>query len=100
MNNENLVDSLLIRYAEKQTETILKGVKDQLAELKKELAPKEPEELLKPAKVSELFQVSLTTIYEWSKPEVGLLKPFKMGNRTFFLRSQIMETLLKSNTKI
>ena len=94
-----MIDATLIKGVtpEKLKEDILNGVKDQLTELKKDFTPKEPEDLLKPIETAKLFKVSLTTIYEWCKVKNGVLKPYKMGNMTYFRRSEILEKLYSSN---
>jgi hypothetical protein len=80
---------------EKLTETILNGVRNQLNELKKEFTPKEPDEKMTPKDVSLEYKISLTTVFDWSNK--GILKRRKIGNRTYYLRSEIEETLLNSN---
>lgn len=42
-----------------------------------------------------LFNVSSVTIHEWQKN--GILKVYKMGNRSYFKYSELLETLYKSN---
>lgn len=46
--------------------------------------------------VKTLFGISLTTVHAWV--EKGILKPFKMGNKTYFLKSEVETVLLNSNT--
>ncbi|MFT6945598.1 MAG: hypothetical protein ACJARP_000003 [Vicingaceae bacterium] len=45
---------------------------------------------------AELLGVSLVTLHDWNKK--GIITPYKLGNRTFYKRSQIMESLSNSNT--
>ena len=77
------------------TETILKGVKNQLDELKKSYQPKEPEEYLTRMETARLLKISLVTVHQWVND--GVLKPYKMGNRTYFSRKEVNETMLNSN---
>ena len=77
------------------TETILKGVKNQLDDLKKNYQPREPEEFLTRVETSKLLKISLVTIHQWVKD--GILKPYKVGNRTYFSRKDINETMFNSN---
>ena len=58
------------------TETILKGVKNQLDELKKSYQPKEPEEYLTRMETARLLKISLVTVHQWVND--GVLKPYKM----------------------
>lgn len=73
-------------------ETILAGVKSQLEELKKEFQPKEPTELLTRKEVSNLLKVNLTTVHFWSK--ANKLKRYGIGNRVYYKRSEIEESLI------
>lgn len=54
----------------------------------------EPEILTRRA-VAELFNVSLVCIHDWTNK--GLLKPYKMGNRTYYKRSEVLEKVYNSN---
>ena len=77
---------------EELQEAILNGVKAQLEELKAEFQPKQPEELLTRADVADLLQIDLSTIHNWSKS--GRLKRHGIGNRVYFKRSEIEESLI------
>ncbi len=74
---------------------ILEGIEKLLGEFSKQFTPKEPQVWLSRKDVSELLGVSLVTVHNWSK--IGVLYPFKIGTRVHFKRSDIEETLLKSN---
>ncbi|MDB5274177.1 MAG: hypothetical protein JWO58_2544 [Chitinophagaceae bacterium] len=52
-------------------------------------------EILTRKDVADLFEVSLVCIHDWIKK--GILRPYKLGNRTYFKRSEILETLFNSN---
>ena len=52
-------------------------------------------ELLTRKETAELFAVSLVTIHEWCKTDI--LKPYKVGNRTYFKRTEVMEVVSRSN---
>ena len=45
--------------------------------------------------VSELLNISYVTLHDWCKKRI--LKPYKMGNKTFFKKSEIIERMLNSN---
>lgn len=79
------------------TDTILKGVKTQIEDLKKEFTPKKPTELLTRLETAKLLKISLVTVHEWANN--GILKPYKMGNRTYFKRVDIEQSILNSNKK-
>ncbi|MGB1104373.1 MAG: helix-turn-helix domain-containing protein [Crocinitomicaceae bacterium] len=45
---------------------------------------------------SEFFSVSIVTIHNWVKE--GIISSYKLGNRTYFKRSELVEQLLNSKT--
>lgn len=51
-------------------------------------------EILTRKETSELLSVSFTTLNEWSKN--GILPSCKAGNRTYYLRSDILQMLHES----
>ena len=76
---------------------ILSGVQKQLERFSQNFKPKEPTVWLSRKEVSELLGISFITIHDWGKK--GILKPYKMGNRVRFKRSDIEQTLQQSNKK-
>lgn len=77
-------------------ESIRKAVKSQLDSIKKEITPVAPkEEYLTRKQVAELFQIELSTLHNWCKK--GKLKPYGIGNRVYFLRSDIEKALTPLN---
>lgn len=77
---------------------ITESVKTQIKELSNQIKGKvseEPKEFVTRKETQELFQVSSVTIHEWQKN--GILKVYKMGNRSYFKYSELLETLYKSN---
>lgn len=60
-----------------------------------EKKPTEHKEFLTRRETSEFLKVSLVTIHEWSKNRI--IKPYKLGNRTYFKYSELLETLYQSN---
>lgn len=72
-----------------------KELQKQLNELKQNLQPKTPAEYLTRTEVATLLKCNLSTIHNWCKN--GKLKPYALGNRIYFLRSQIEETLTPLN---
>lgn len=81
---------------EQLAELIANNVKEQIKDIKP-IAELEPlkKEILTRKEVAELFQVTLVTIHEWIRNKI--LKPYKMGNKTYFKYSEILETLYNSN---
>jgi predicted DNA-binding transcriptional regulator AlpA len=77
-------------------ESIRKAVKSQLDSIKKEITPVLPkEEYLTRRQVADLFQIELSTLHNWCKK--GKLKPYGIGNRVYFLRSDIDKALVPLN---
>jgi hypothetical protein len=77
---------------------ISENVKEQLKELFKDLhgSPKEDEhEFLTRKETAALFKVSLVTVHDWSNS--GILKPYKLGNRTYYKYSELLGALFNSN---
>ncbi|WP_370477079.1 helix-turn-helix domain-containing protein [Tamlana flava] len=79
---------------EQLTERIFKGLDERLNILKQNFEPKEPDELLTAKELENELKISPTTRCVWQKK--GILKPKKIGNRTYYLRSEIKELLNNS----
>ena len=76
---------------------ILKGVSELIESLKKDFTPKEPIELLTREETAELLKVNLTTI--WNYTNQGRLIAYKIGNRVYYKRSEVMDALIQLKTK-
>lgn len=76
---------------------ISESLKNHFIQLRDEMNQKEPDlkEVLTRKETSELFRVTLVTIHDWVKK--GILHPYKVGNRTYFKRSELMEVMNNSN---
>jgi hypothetical protein len=77
---------------------ITESVKNHFQELSKKMEVKTTsieKEFLTRKETAQLFQISLVTIHEWQNN--GVLKPYKMGNRTYFKYSELLDVLYKSN---
>ncbi|MBX2960633.1 MAG: helix-turn-helix domain-containing protein [Flavobacteriales bacterium] len=75
---------------------ISNGVKEQLTEFLKIYTPKQPNEYLSRQEVANMFGVDLSTIHNWCKS--NKLKPLALGNRVYFLRSDIENSLKPLNS--
>lgn len=80
---------------EQLQQMIDKSVKNQIDTLKKEFAPKEPNEFLSRSETMALLKISAFCLHNWMNK--GILKPYKVGNRTYFKRSDIEDKILNSN---
>ena len=72
-------------------------ISEQLKDTLKTSQPQQEQakEILTRQEVAGLFEVSLVCIHDWINK--GILKSYKLGNRTYFKRSEILETLFNSN---
>ena len=71
---------------------IIQGIKSELLEeLKKSLQFQQTEMYYTRKEVAELFKVDISTIHNWTKS--GKLKPYGLGNRVYFLHSDISKSL-------
>jgi hypothetical protein len=52
-------------------------------------------EVMTRRETAELFSVSLVTIHDWCNS--GIIKPYKVGNRTYFKRSELLSVMDSSN---
>lgn len=78
---------------EQLQEAILKGVKSQLEQLKREYQPKEPEEYLSRSEVAKMLKVDISTVHNWSKS--GKLQRHGIGNRVYFKRSEVERAIIQ-----
>lgn len=74
---------------------ISQSVKAHLDEFLKHFKPKNPEDYLSRNDVSKMFGVDLSTVANWQKN--GKLKPYAIGGRIFFKRSDIEASLTPLN---
>ena len=90
-----MIDEILENREKKLIETFSGIVENQFKQLKQDFQHKTPEDFLTRMEVAKLLKISLKTIYVWSNNKI--LKPMKIGNRTFFSRKEIERTLFSSN---
>jgi hypothetical protein len=80
------------------SQSVNEGLKERfntLSNHQKENPKDEVKEFITRKETAKLFNVSLVTIHEWQNN--GILKVYKMGNRSFFKYSELLETLYNSN---
>ncbi|WP_147677275.1 helix-turn-helix domain-containing protein [Algibacter pacificus] len=70
-------------------------IKSQLDELKTKFTLKEPDDFLTRKETAELLKISYVCLHDWCNK--GILHPYKMGNKTYFSRKEITETMFNSN---
>lgn len=86
----NEVATLLKGY-ESKIETLVKTIND----FKEVKEPNENKEFLTRKETAEYFSVSLVCLHGWVKKKI--IKPYKVGNRTYFKHSELVNVLLNSN---
>ena len=74
---------------------IIEGVKTQLEELKKSFQPIQPTEYLTRKEVAQLFQINLSTLYNWTKK--GVLNSYSIGSRIYYKRAEVNNSIVKLN---
>jgi predicted DNA-binding transcriptional regulator AlpA len=47
--------------------------------------------------VADMFEISLPTVHSWAN--CGILKPYKIGNKTRFLLSEVKAAAIKNGSK-
>ena len=73
---------------------INQAVQDQFEELKQELHKvRDQEELLTRKEAANLLKIDSSTLWHWTKK--GKLPSYGIGNRVYYKRSEIMESLVK-----
>lgn len=80
---------------EELANVILDGVKSHLNQISPRKSEKAELEFLTRKETADLLKVSLTTIHDWMNN--GIIKPYKLGNRTYFNKKEIEQSLLNSN---
>lgn len=79
-------------------EKIYEIIKNEIAELKKNYQPKEPEELLTRKEAAAMLKLNLSTIHNHTKK--GKLKAYGLGNRVYYKRSEIEKRLVHINPQV
>lgn len=74
---------------------ISQSIKAHLDDFLQNFKPKQPNDYLTRSDVAKMFNVDLSTIANWQKN--GKLKPYALGGRIYFLRSDIEASLTPLN---
>ncbi len=85
------LNPLLQNIQDQLVKDIVRELRKDINQLKKEFQPKEPEEYLTRGEVSKMLKVDLSTIHLWSKS--GRLKRYGIGKRVYYKRSEIESEL-------
>ena len=92
-----MTNSILLQNVspEELTELIKQGVKSQLEDFKKNLNTHNPDELLTREESCLLLKIGLTSLWNWTKK--GKLKAYGIGNRVYYKKSELKESLVRIN---
>ncbi|MBS1776916.1 MAG: helix-turn-helix domain-containing protein [Bacteroidetes bacterium] len=63
------------------------AINKRLDVISKTAQPKEPEDYITRQDVADMFKISLPTVHAWIN--AGILKPYKIANKTRFLLSEV-----------
>jgi hypothetical protein len=82
----NELANLISENVKVQIQNLANGLSNQNKPQQKEVVSRK--------EVAEMFDVSLVTVHDWINNDI--LKPYKIGGRTFFKRSELMQLLINS----
>lgn len=71
---------------------ILKGVKDQLEELKNSYQPKIPTEYLTRNEVALLLKINISSVHNWTQK--GILNRYGIAGRIYYKRQEVENCLI------
>ncbi|WP_026704429.1 helix-turn-helix domain-containing protein [Flavobacterium soli] len=72
---------------------ILKGIKQELEQLKKDFQPKQPSEYLTRNNVAEMLKIDLSSVHNWTKK--GKLKAYGIGGRVYYKRDEVENSIIE-----
>lgn len=72
---------------------ILKGIKQELEQLKKDFQPKQPSEYLTRNDVAEMLKIDLSSVHNWTKK--GKLKAYGIGGRVYYKRDEVENSIIE-----
>ena len=89
-----MTNSILLQNVspEELTELIEQGVKSQLEDFKKNLNIHNPDELLTREQTCKMLQIDSSTLWHWTNK--GKVLAFGIGNRRYYKKAQILESLI------
>lgn len=78
-------------------ENILNAVQNQINSLRADFQPKQPPQYLTRKMTAQMLSISLVTLHDWTRK--GILKHYKLGNRTYYRLEDVETALSNSNRK-
>ena len=84
--------NLELNYPEELKQDISK-LRSELAEIKLNLQPKEPDKYLGRKEVAEMLDVNISTIHNWTVK--GILTALQIGGRIYYKKADIEAAMIK-----
>ena len=84
--------NLQIEYSD-ELKNDIESLKNDLAEIKLNLKPKEPTKYLGRKEVAEMLDVNISTIHNWTVK--GILTALQIGGRIYYRRSDIEDAMIE-----
>jgi hypothetical protein len=78
------------------TNLIKEGIKSELSELTKSINSDESTPHLTRKETAQYFGVSLNCINDWCRK--GIITPYKVGQRTYFMRSELVQVMFNQKS--
>lgn len=95
------MQSKLLQVENVNSQTLLQAVGDlldlKISPLKGSATPKETDPFITRQDVADLFKISLPTVHAWMN--AGILTPYKIGNKTRFLLSEVKAAAVPVGSK-
>ena len=95
------MQSKLLQVESVSSQTLLQAVSDlldlKISALKGSATPKDTDPYLTRQEVADLFKISLPTVHAWMN--TGILTPYKIGNKTRFLLSEVKAAAVNNGSK-
>jgi hypothetical protein len=84
--------NLQIEYSD-ELKNDIESLKNDLAEIKLNLKPKEPTKYLGRKEVAEMLDVNISTIHNWTVK--GILTALQIGDRIYYKKADIEAAMIK-----
>lgn len=90
-----MTNSILLQNVtpEQFQQEIIKGLKNELEQLKKDFQPKQPSEYLTRNEVAEMLKIDLSSVHNWTKK--GKLKAYGIGGRVYYKRDEVESAIIE-----
>lgn len=69
------------------------ALRSELADIKENFTPKEPQKYLSRKEVSDMFSVDISTVHNWTVK--GVLRPYQIGGRVLYRAEDIEKAIIE-----